>query len=528
MRKEEKSGMTCEHFMRLGTKAKEAQYNDGTAAGRRQFIATARKYFILAAKADNTCVEAFRELSACDLPGDPPEWGLMVNREAVRMNPGSVEANTSLGIELLINFHNAEAIKQLQLTMRLAPGSTEVAGMLGTALCAEKKWREAEEVLVKVPELDVMGGAALIEALKAQNKTAELKKYFETRIKTKYITEYMYYDLAEIYRAEGDFSRAIELAEELGRRYTYPLQKFILLIDLHLAQGMINRALALSLEAVKHCPEDYEIHYRLFKVFKACGDIEGSLAALRKYIKKKKTGHLELARELITLRRLDEAETELRRALTDSPLNEDIRAALSEVLRGRGDLWGATALWEDYAKSKKDESSLLGLANEFEKQGNLSGALKYCLKAIKLARKKRSVFNLLMRAENIDDRLSNILKLAQSPQGLPGIPMGGDGRIFSQLSKVYSALGSLFQECSLYDKAAATFGKAAGLSPRSIPTLYALASALKSNGDMEGALKTCKSALALFPEGPIFNYPLFKFRERIEAKIKNICGTVMV
>ena len=522
MKQEKKNSMSCADYMRLGLEAKEAQYKGGAMAESGNFIATARKYFTMAVRADNSCVKAYMELANCNLPEDPQGWELMIVREAVRTNPASAEARNRLGLTLWSDFCHREAIQELQVALSLDPQNSDAASNLGYILYEQKRWREAEEVLTKVPQLDVMGTQALTESLKAQNKTDELKKFYESRIKTSRDPGGYYFKLAEIFRAEGDFNKTVALAEEMGARSQNPLFKNLLLIDLHLAQGMNERALALCREAVKLRPGEYDTMHRLIKVLKACGDIEGSLEVFRELAKTDVHHRSEFAQELKSLGRMDEAIVEFRAVLADNPHDETSRASLSEILRGQGDSSEALALWEDYSKWKKDDVSMLGLANELKVQGQLGAAVENCLKVIKLARQYRKIYACLIPAWGVRDCLNDITKLLENSRGLPGIPVSGDKRLLSKLSKAHGTLSLLFQECRQFDDAADAFRKAASLFPKSIPAFCSLASALKSSVDLPGALKAYESALLLFPEGPIFNFSLFKSREKIAAEINTL------
>ncbi len=450
--------------MRLGREAKESHCKVGTPAARRHSIAAARKYFALAVKADNSCVEAYHELSLCSLPGDPRGWELMIVSEAVRMNPTSAKARNRLGWTLLTHFRYPEAIRELQAALRLDPQNSDAASGLGHIFYDQKRWREAEEVLIKAPALNGIGIFALTESLKAQNKTDELKKFYATRIKTDRDRGDSYFSLAEIFRAEGNFNKAVALAKEMGARYRDPLAELDLLIDLHLAQGLNDRALELCRKALKLRPERYELQYKLAKALKACGDIEGSLKVFRELAKTNVRHRSDFAQELKSLGRLDEAVVEFRTVLADNPYDETSRAALSEILRGQGDADEALTLWEDYAKWKKDDLSILGLANELKAQGQLGAAVVNCLKVVKLAHRYREIHVSLIPAWAVKECLNDILKILENSHGLPGIRVRGDKGLLSKLSKAYGALGLLFRECRQFDDATDAFLKAASLS----------------------------------------------------------------
>jgi len=462
MKKEKKSGMTCADYMRLGREAKASHCKGGTPVERRQSVAAARKYFTLAVKADNSCVEAYHELSLCGLPGDTRGRELMIVREAVRMNPASAKARNRLGWTLLTHFRYPEAIRELQAALRLDPQNLDAASGLGHIFCEQKRWRKAEELLTRMPELNGMGTQALIESLKAQNKTEELKKFYESRIKINRDPGDYYFKLAEIFRAEGDFNKAVALAKEMGARYRNQLEELGLLIDLHLAQGINERALELCRKAVKIRPEYYEVQYRLAKALKACGDIKGSLKIFRKLAKTNVHRRSNFARELKTLGKIDEAVVEFRTVLADDPHDDASRAALSEILRGQGESGEALKLWEDYTKWKKDDLSILGLANELKAQGQLCAAAGNCLKVIKLARRYREIHISLIPAWGVRDCLDDILKLLENSRGL----RSGDKGLVLKLSKVYGALALLFRECRQFDDAASSFRKAASLSSK--------------------------------------------------------------
>lgn len=265
-----------------------------------------------------------------------PDLAIPELRAILALDPNNVDARGNLGILLFFQGNYAEAIPQLEATLKLRPTLWKVLALLGIA---EKRTGNAEKA------------------------RSDLEKAFP-ELKEQKVQIQAGMELIDIYSAAGDLDKAAATVGAL--RSSYPTDVEVLYTSYRIYSDLAGESmLSLSLVAPKSALMYQVMAHELAKQ----GDTEGAITNYREALKlapQLPALHFELAEALNTspsATDTKEVENEYKRAISLNPFDEHASERLGEIAFRRGDLQAAYTYYSRAVELQpNDPDALVGVA----------------------------------------------------------------------------------------------------------------------------------------------------------------------
>ncbi len=172
----------CDHSLEYQPSYWDALHNKGLIAQTRGDKKAAKKFYILALRANPNMMSSLNSMGALALEEGDFQGAITYFRGALRVNPEYLEARRNLGAVHLQQKDFAEAIRQFRLLLQSEPNLVEGHLGLASGQMAQEKFDDAAITLERATTLDVNDDRAWLmrgACEQARGRRAEAQDAFE-------------------------------------------------------------------------------------------------------------------------------------------------------------------------------------------------------------------------------------------------------------------------------------------------------------------------------------------------------------
>jgi serine/threonine-protein kinase len=315
-----------------------------------------------------------------------------VFRELVHHQPRNSFIRYNLGLVLMKQNEDANAVAALQEAIRLAPDLHMAYSMLGVVLARQKKPVEAEAACEQAIRMRPDSPGCFLNlgiVLKGHKKLAEAAAAFQYVVKLDPSSLAGHYNLGIVLglqnrdaEAVAAFRAAIRLDRDCALAHG----------DLAVSLWKLNRpreAEAACREAIRLGPDDYNAHHNLGVFLAAQNKQRQAVAAYRESLRLKPNQartHYTLGYSLLKQNKYAEAEASLKEAVRLKPDFADAQMSLGLALAAQKKLGESEAAFKEARRYKPGDPNIhRGLGAVLTKQNKLAEAEAAIKEAIRIA-----------------------------------------------------------------------------------------------------------------------------------------------
>jgi eukaryotic-like serine/threonine-protein kinase len=420
-------------------------------------------------------------------------------KKAIQLDAKFVLARANLGLAWKEKGDLDEAIAAYWAAIRVDPNNEGVYLRLRQCYVAkgdpDGAVKAAQEAVLLFPTASLahhcLGDAFQFDKKDAQAAVPAYKK----AISLNPIHAYSHNNLGTALRSTGDLDGAIVAFQEALRLEPRFGQAHHNLRTALRAKGGPDAALAEYREAVRFNPDDATAHAWLAEALRDKKELDAAIAEAKEAIRldpKIALAHAALAHALHDKKNLDAAIAAYHKALELDPNHGFRRLRLGMALKDKGDLDGAIAAFRRVIEVAGDPNRATAQANlghALRAKGDLDGAIA-------------AYWDVIRSNPRSQEALNNLLRLYADKGDPDGAVTAAQEaiRLFPNAFLTHHALGDALQFHKKDSMAAIpAYKKAIRLNPNHAWSHHNLGLALRSTGNLNGAIESLREAVRLDP-----------------------------
>ncbi|MBI3802954.1 MAG: tetratricopeptide repeat protein [Nitrospirae bacterium] len=530
-----KARVALRNVLKIDPKDADATYLYALVEEKEKNWMNAFRYYAQVIELDPDHRDGLIKLSRFYLEGGATDKVSELTHHILVKHPNDPVAETFQAAVLLKKGQKGEAIAQLQKILQRNPGEPDATSLLAAVYTDQKRWEEAEKVLRKAVQLHPEN-VVLLNNL--GNTWVRLERFSETEGILKQIVgmEPKAFEhrvrLAAFYRSRNESAKAEAALREAVRLDPESEERRLVLADFFAKERNLKEGEAILLEAKKALPRSMKIPFALGQFYETTGQGSRARGVYQEIIDQEGTHPqgLEAKVKLATLDlaegKKEEATARLKEVLQENPAASEALVLKGKMSLGKGEGKEAIQAFRSVLKDQPDRADIhaqLGEAYLLTQEADL--ARESFERAVALNPSQLEARRALARIDAsagkrkaARDRVEAILK--ETPNDLEstlmlfGLQMTEPdlhgAEVTLQKARaigandfvVGMAEGELYSARREWDKAIASFDRAAALRPDAADPLFARVRIELSRGKTRESLQYLQQVVAARPTHP--------------------------